>query len=735
MSNVFPGELMPTTVVVLILANALALCDCSDGDGDVDSDEFKAALSQLIPMLSEELLEAVYREVDADGDGSIDYGEFAARMFQKPGAKRPTAPKRGRIGELQKRRGRSFKPGVQEALDPISAHLEQLKKFSYAPKATRKKAGRADGRTVADSKTIKLSEEELLARQVDNIFRVIRQQMQGARTLYGKKLKDARQAFLLMDKDGDGTLDEDEFKQAMERLGVGLTDNQLSKVMRAIDKDGEGTIDYNEFVEKVGLDDGDDAVGERLTDAEALHKHRLAAEAVQTEAAGGGGRVPCAFEFADPGYTGLTFGDGGGCTEVTGIVGGPAEALGFGDFGLRPGARLVSVNSQPVRTTTPFVDAIRMIQTAVRPLILGFEVHPVVVEVKVRTESEWQPGMVTQIHVKYELDKDGYLSGSITRGNTVRSFSVEMLPIGDGLTVNSLPCGRVRIREEAEPCDQAYSTVGYLKDKDARKQLRSDLAQTWMEQADSLATAGSRVPVDLETTEKSELLTKAWEHYHEALGHALVAIDSPNGKQLCADLYIKRSKLQVRRFQLEAAKEDAEHALALDPNSRDAKLHQDSVIDMLWSGRGDDAEAVKAVQSKVRSWLLRKGRSDAEAAALKYGAIWRAKAARRAAPERRRRAKLSQQASEQFAGAQKLLRAVRPGGSLARVETVLADAHGIAERACNLELQAQIGKLQESVAARKRAERHEKEAHKLKLAMGVAESDIVRQPYLELFTG
>jgi len=56
-------------------------------------------------------------------------------------------------------------------------------------KKKRKDGERTDGRTVADSEAIKLSEEELLARQVDNIFRVIRQQMEGARTLYGKKLK------------------------------------------------------------------------------------------------------------------------------------------------------------------------------------------------------------------------------------------------------------------------------------------------------------------------------------------------------------------------------------------------------------------------------------------------------------------------------------------------------------------------------------------------------------------
>ena len=96
--------------------------------------------------------------------------------------------------------------------------------------------------------------------------------------------------------------------------------------------------------------------------------------------------------------------------------------------------------------------------------------------------------------------------------------------------------------------------------------------------------------------------------------------------------------------------------------------------------------------------------------------------------------KLSQRATEQFAKAQKLLNEVRPGGSLARVNTLLADAHGMAERARDLELHTQIMRLQVQVTARERAERHKKEEQKLRRALGAADSELVSQPYLELFT-
>lgn len=525
--------------------------------------------------------------------------------------------------------------------------------------------------------------------------------------MYGKKLKDARQAFELMDKDGDGTLDEDEFKDALSRLGVGLSERQLVTVFEAIDTDGEGSIDYNEFVERIGLDDGDDQVGEMLTDAEALQKQLEAAEAAQRVAAGGGGLVPCAFEFAESGYTGVTFGDVGGRVEVTGIVGGPAEALGFGVYGLREGARLTAVNDQPVTPSIPFVETLRMLQKAERPLILGFDVHPVVAEALLKDGgSEWVPALVTQVRVQYDYDAAGNLSGPITRGNAVETFSVEMLPIGDGLTANELPSARVRIREETEPGEQAYTTVHYLRDKKAQKRVREELAEAWMWQADALTEHAAVEFGASSESEEKELMTQASEHYHEALGHALSVVDTRRGKELCVRLYRNRAKLLYRSSKgdpdrIALAKDDAEAAIALEHSAFDPKEEQDhegAVLDIIMGREGKSAAAQEA-QSKLREWLTAKGKTDGQAAALKFGKFWREKAARKAAPERRRRAKLCQRGADAYAKAVKLLKEVRPCGSLARVESLLTDAHDMLTRADDPGLVLRVEEVQVRIQA------------------------------------
>jgi Ca2+-binding EF-hand superfamily protein len=67
----------------------------------------------------------------------------------------------------------------------------------------------------------------LFPNQVENIFRVIRAGMKSDRTLYGKVLADAAEAFRVMDTDGSGALDREEFGNALERMGLGLTSEQV----------------------------------------------------------------------------------------------------------------------------------------------------------------------------------------------------------------------------------------------------------------------------------------------------------------------------------------------------------------------------------------------------------------------------------------------------------------------------------------------------------------------------
>ena len=58
--------------------------------------------------------------------------------------------------------------------------------------------------------------------------------------------------FQKIDKDGDGTLTPDEFRLALQMMGLDLPRSQALAVVAILDEDGNGVIDVEEFVTKVG---------------------------------------------------------------------------------------------------------------------------------------------------------------------------------------------------------------------------------------------------------------------------------------------------------------------------------------------------------------------------------------------------------------------------------------------------------------------------------------------------
>lgn len=54
-------------------------------------------------------------------------------------------------------------------------------------------------------------------------------------------------AFEIFDEDQSGFVDEDEYRYAMEYLGIDITDEKLEKHFHRYDYNFSGIIDYNEF--------------------------------------------------------------------------------------------------------------------------------------------------------------------------------------------------------------------------------------------------------------------------------------------------------------------------------------------------------------------------------------------------------------------------------------------------------------------------------------------------------
>ena len=74
---------------------------------------------------------------------------------------------------------------------------------------------------------------------------------QSRRTLYGQEMNEAKDVFTLIDKDGNGSLDYPEFREALNRLDLALSEDQVEEVLKATDADKNGTIEVAEFIAKL----------------------------------------------------------------------------------------------------------------------------------------------------------------------------------------------------------------------------------------------------------------------------------------------------------------------------------------------------------------------------------------------------------------------------------------------------------------------------------------------------
>lgn len=64
-----------------------------------------------------------------------------------------------------------------------------------------------------------------------------------------EQLQELREAFDLFDTDGSGSIDVKELKVAMRALGFQVKKEEVRKMIADIDKDGNESIDFDEFVQ------------------------------------------------------------------------------------------------------------------------------------------------------------------------------------------------------------------------------------------------------------------------------------------------------------------------------------------------------------------------------------------------------------------------------------------------------------------------------------------------------
>ena len=59
--------------------------------------------------------------------------------------------------------------------------------------------------------------------------------------------------FLLLDKDGDGTIDPSEIAIVMRSLGQQITEKDMKEIIAVLDADGNGSIGFDEFLDMMSM--------------------------------------------------------------------------------------------------------------------------------------------------------------------------------------------------------------------------------------------------------------------------------------------------------------------------------------------------------------------------------------------------------------------------------------------------------------------------------------------------
>jgi len=61
-------------------------------------------------------------------------------------------------------------------------------------------------------------------------------------------LEETREAFMLFDKDNNGTIDVSELGAVMRSLNMSPTESELKDMINEVDGNGNGSIEFDEFV-------------------------------------------------------------------------------------------------------------------------------------------------------------------------------------------------------------------------------------------------------------------------------------------------------------------------------------------------------------------------------------------------------------------------------------------------------------------------------------------------------
>jgi len=186
----------------------------TDGDGTVSYEELRAGLRHHNLDFSDVEFARLWKAADADRSGAMDYEEFMG-MFEHFQPLEPPAEKR-----------RADNVMVAAPWEPVRGEFKAFNRAATRVPDENFEPGSYEEQA-HDHRTLQLISRRF--QQAESRLRLI---------------------FRRFDTDKNGTVSRDEFFAGMKKIGLGMSDKQLSRFMDMVDTDGSGAIDYEEFISK-----------------------------------------------------------------------------------------------------------------------------------------------------------------------------------------------------------------------------------------------------------------------------------------------------------------------------------------------------------------------------------------------------------------------------------------------------------------------------------------------------
>ncbi len=184
---------------------------------------------------------------------------------------------------------RPFSPARQEARSPafqarsvrsVTPEVAREELFKTSPPRANASVGVKDSLAMVHPAPAQAQERLMARHAAPGMDRETEKIVTDLRAFFKTKRIDLHDAFSQFDADGNHEIDAEEFRQGLRKMDLGLTEQQISALMRAMDVDGDGRIDYFEFAKQYGIQRGQAAkqlLSRKAADRAAAAKERSAA--------------------------------------------------------------------------------------------------------------------------------------------------------------------------------------------------------------------------------------------------------------------------------------------------------------------------------------------------------------------------------------------------------------------------------------------------------------------------